>query len=110
MGTICNMPGCPNLAVKKGRCSTHQQKAWSGRTWDDNPWSTPEMQRLRRRVLKEEPTCKYCSKPSNAVDHIKPRAWGGTHDRANLQGLCNDCQKAKAQREAAEGRRRRDKP
>lgn len=99
----CPVPGCPNLQP----CPVHRKQPWSGRTWKDNPWSTPEMQRLRRQVLREEPFCRYCGKPSKAVDHIHPRAWGGGHERTNLQGLCTDCQKRKAQREAAMGRRRK---
>ncbi|MBU4533575.1 MAG: HNH endonuclease [Firmicutes bacterium] len=104
----CSVPGCPNLVEPGtgGRCEKHKRPAWDGRTWQDNPWSTPEMQRLRRQVLREEPNCRDCGKPSSAVDHIHPRAWGGSHDRANLQGLCTDCSRAKTQREAAVGRRR----
>jgi 5-methylcytosine-specific restriction protein A len=30
-------------------------------------------------------------KAANAVDHIKPKAKGGTDDLANLQGICRAC-------------------
>ena len=98
----CPTPGCPNLQP----CPTHKKIPWGGRTWKDSPWSTPEGRRLRAQVLKEEPTCRYCGRPATAVDHIHPRAWGGSHARSNLQGLCNACQTEKAKLEAAEGRRR----
>ena len=103
---ICSIPGCPCLAVKGGRCNQHQREAWSGRTWSSHPWSTPTLKRLRAQVLREEPTCRQCGRVATAVDHIIPRAWGGSDARNNLQALCRECHAAKTQREAAEGRRR----
>ena len=40
--------------------------------------------------------------PAKQVDHIKPKASGGTDDHDNLQAICEDCHKAKTAREAAE--------
>jgi 5-methylcytosine-specific restriction enzyme A len=40
--------------------------------------------------------------PIFAVDHIKPKAIGGTDDPDNLQGICRPCHAAKTEREAAE--------
>ena len=63
-------------------------------------------QRLRRQVLAEEPLCRAC-KPrvtaAVAVDHIVPKAKGGTDDRANLQPLCQACHDAKTARDRATG-------
>ena len=39
--------------------------------------------------------------PFDAVDHIKPKAQGGTDDHDNLECVCNTCHDAKTQREAA---------
>jgi 5-methylcytosine-specific restriction protein A len=102
---VCNVRGCPALATAKGRCNAHAVEAWAGRTWADNPWSTPEGQRLRRLVIKEEPNCRLCGSPTTAVDHIVARARGGTHDRSNLRGLCTPCRRAKDAKDATEGRR-----
>lgn len=70
-------------------------------------------QRIRRRVLEEEPLCRMClaegrTSASVVVDHVVPLSQGGSDDRANKQGLCDPCHDAKTQREAAEGRRRAD--
>lgn len=37
--------------------------------------------------------------PANAVDHITPKAKGGTDDPANLQAICHDCHEAKTTQE-----------
>lgn len=41
--------------------------------------------------------------PATEVDHITPKASGGTDDPANLQGICKACHRAKTQDEAARG-------
>ena len=50
--------------------------------------------------------------PFKAVDHIKPKAQGGTDDDENLQCICNECHDAKTAKEAvdAQGRRISDRP
>lgn len=39
--------------------------------------------------------------PATQVDHIKPKASGGTDDDGNLQAICDECHKAKTEAEAA---------
>src|SRR5680860_1664030 len=58
--------------------------------------------KLRARTLAEEPTCRACGiAASTDCDHIVPVAEGGAElDRANTQGLCSPCHKAKTQRES----------
>jgi 5-methylcytosine-specific restriction endonuclease McrA len=55
--------------------------------------------RLRRQVLTEEPTCRYCVAPATQVDHRLAIASGGTSERSNLAALCATCHRAKSQRE-----------
>ena len=55
---------------------------------------------LRAIVLAEEPLCQPGLRAgrveaSTAVDHIVPLSEGGTDDRSNLQGICEDCHKIK---------------
>ena len=52
---------------------------------------------MRRRVLREEPTCRRCQvNPSQHVDHIVEIEDGGpVWDRENLQGLCQGCHSSK---------------
>ena len=65
-----------------------------GRAWE----------RLRAAVLAEEPLCRECQaagrvEAATDVDHVKPRARGGTDARSNLQPLCHECHSAKTARE-----------
>lgn len=50
-------------------------------------------------VIHEEPNCRYCGLPSEETDHILPLIDNGTHDRENLQRLCENCHKAKTAKE-----------
>lgn len=68
--------------------------------------------RMRARVLEEEPICRPCDAQglvtaSVTADHIVPLAEGGTGDRGNMQGICAACHRAKTAREAARARKRR---
>lgn len=45
-----------------------------------------------------------------AVDHITPKANGGTDDPANLELTCEPCHTTKTEREAAEAQGRKVKP
>lgn len=61
--------------------------------------------KLRQQVLRDQPLCQPCLRagfvrPSREVDHIVPRSQGGTSDRANLQGICVECHRAKTRGEA----------
>lgn len=77
------------------RTSRHQRGY--GTSWD----------KLRKLVLSNEPLCRACvaqgrSTIANHVDHIKPKAKGGTDDLSNLQPLCAPCHKDKTDRESVE--------
>ena len=102
--TVCNVPSCPNLAVKDGRCANHQRESWAGRTWASTGYDR-EWLKLRAAVLREEPRCRLCGKPAVTVDHIVPKARGGTDARSNLQSLCDSCRKTKDKHDAAVGKR-----
>jgi 5-methylcytosine-specific restriction enzyme A len=67
-------------------------------------------ERIRRQVLaRDDGICQECSRqgiatPAHAVDHIRPKAHGGTDDMDNLQSLCKRCHAVKT---AAESNRAR---
>ena len=64
----------------------HKYHRTTGRRWMS----------MRHVVLVEEPVCKICGrKASVEVDHKHPVTKGGTDDRDNLQGLCDECHKEK---------------
>src|SRR3990167_607100 len=87
----CSQPGCPALQP----CPTHRRDPY--RTDQTEGRSTSERgygwawQQLRALVLAEEPTCRLCPAASTDVDHIMPKARGGTDNRINLRALCGDC-------------------
>lgn len=56
--------------------------------------------------MREEPLCRRClaegrTSATEEVDHIIPKAEGGTDERENLQGLCEECHRRKTQEEIA---------
>lgn len=48
--------------------------------------------------------------PAAEVDHIVPKAKGGSDEMANLQAICRPCHQAKTDREAAEAQGRTLRP
>ena len=77
-------------------------------TWQgDARTTTPEWRRTRRRVLRRDRgICWVCGKAgADEVDHVIPRAEGGTDDEDNLAAIHDDpCHRRKS---AAEGARAR---
>ncbi|MGV9811115.1 HNH endonuclease [Streptomyces cellulosae] len=53
-------------------------------------------------------TCAYCSAPIEHVDHIQPRALGGTDEPHNLIGACAECNGSKNATPVLEWLARRD--
>jgi len=76
------------------------------------PWTTntsrplpPTWKATRRLILHRDPVCRSCHRARSAtVDHITPRAQGGTDDPTNLQGLCTPCHTTKTKAESAAAR------
>ena len=79
------------------------RKFSGGRQW----YRTDRWQRLRRRVLSEQPFCamrekrERCRLVATEVDHIKPHRGDRRlfFDRANLQPMCRSCHAQKTARE-----------
>lgn len=66
--------------------------------------SDPDWTSRRREVLSREPFCRTCAELgyqtiAMTVDHIIPRARGGTSEDDNLQPLCITCHNVKTGRE-----------
>lgn len=76
-----------------------RHKRGYGAAWD----------RVRKQALRRDKhLCQPCLSrghitAAEAVDHITPKARGGTDDLSNLQSICGDCHTAKTA--ADEGRR-----
>jgi 5-methylcytosine-specific restriction protein A len=57
-------------------------------------------QQRRARIIQRDPVCASCKRAwSTEVDHVQPKAQGGTDDETNLQGLCKPCHSTKTARE-----------
>jgi 5-methylcytosine-specific restriction protein A len=85
----CTWPGCPQLAVKRGRCREHRDQRSRERyasTW----------RKLSAYVLARDHWCVQCNyQRATQVDHIVARSKGGTDDLSNLRGLCATCHSRK---------------
>jgi 5-methylcytosine-specific restriction protein A len=99
----CLGPGGFHLSEPgESRCAAHAVKGWTNTKGLGAGWAL-----LRRDVLAQEPRCRSCGARATTVDHIQPRAFGGSDSRANLQPLCDRCHRAKTQRESHDGMRRK---
>ena len=112
----CTAPGCPRLvpgSSKGSRCEAHKPKAWAtseGRSASERGYGG-NWSRLRGAVLAREPLCRACRAAgvvcaASVVDHVVPKAEGGTDAWENLQPLCRRCHDLKSQQEAKRGRER----
>lgn len=104
------MPNRPPRFDRRNGRPAPERKPWATTTTPRRERGYgPEWDVLRAQVLREEPTCRLCREnrrivPSTTVDHIVPKARGGTNDRPNLQALCLPCHKSKTAREDAHAR------
>ena len=103
--TPCRKVGCAAVTISQsGYCDEHRNTKWEqhqkglsrhqrgyGSFWD----------RKRKIILmRDNYLCCGCRKrQAETVDHIIPKARGGTDDDVNLQSLCWPCHRAKTARE-----------
>lgn len=129
---LCGHPGC-HATTTKGRCAKHggpsaipaagprgadvggpgQQAKDTGHR--AKPWRTThtsahargygrKWQKLRKAKLAESPICEACKRAwAVCVDHITPKAQGGSDDWENLQSLCQACHDQKTARDGGRG-------
>lgn len=91
--------------------------AWS-RTSRHKRGYGAEWRHTRKHIIeRDKGLCQPCKRkgryhPGTEVDHIIPKAKGGTDDDANLELICTEAHQAKTQRESAEaqGRTYRHRP
>ncbi|HXG36536.1 MAG TPA: HNH endonuclease signature motif containing protein [Dehalococcoidia bacterium] len=90
----CMEPGCPALAVARGRCAGHQRAAPLRASSAQRGYGA-EWRRLRAAFLAAHPLCCDCGEPATDVDHETPRSAGGTDDWRNLRSRCHRCHSKK---------------
>lgn len=107
----CGQPGCRSMQVERGRCSVHQlpstwEQSHRGKTAEQRGYGHAWKLKRKQILLRDQGICQPCIKsvPSRVsmatqVDHIVPKAHGGTDDDDNLQAICTACHAAKTARE-----------
>ena len=119
MATPCRKIGCPELVhsrYKGGYCEAHQSERTGWRRHQQKLGSNAQRgygyqwQLLRKRILiRDDYCCVVCAKKgrlteAREVDHIIPKAQGGTDAESNLQSICKPCHKIKTQKESQNAR------
>lgn len=106
---VCGRPGCWANAERQGYCLEHAPAPWHRKSTARR--YPPDWAARVRRTLRRDPVCQAChAAPSVTADHRVPLFEGGTHDLANLQGLCQPCHDTKTRAESARARRGRGGP
>ena len=106
----CTYPSCKEYAAKDGRCETHKRKAWNHTKASSERGYGAAWGKARKIVLaRDKHLCQVCLVDGiftlgNEVDHIKPKALGGTDSPDNLQAICTPCHRKKTAQESAQGR------
>ena len=111
--TPCRKPGCGKLAPGgKGYCEAHRNDRWQqhqqGKTAAERGYGG-KWQALRQVVIRRDKgLCVMCRaggivRAGKDVDHVIPRAQGGTDDPDNLQLLCRDHHRSKTASESQAG-------
>lgn len=111
MARPCRHTGCPNLVTsrsQKGYCDEHanERTNWykhtQGRSSSERGYGY-NWRKLRDRVLERDGyicRCEECIstgriRQANDVDHIVPKAKGGTDNMNNLRSINRECHRAK---------------
>ncbi|WP_414455028.1 HNH endonuclease [Enterobacter quasiroggenkampii] len=108
----CRVRGCCSTTTdSSGYCDSHKGEGWRqyklGQTRQQRGYGS-KWEIIRARILKRDNgLCQLhirhgIVKQASCVDHIIPKAQGGTDDDANLQSLCWRCHATKT---GKEGRR-----
>ncbi|EGT5666298.1 HNH endonuclease [Cronobacter sakazakii] len=105
----CRKRGCSGTTTdRSGYCDAHRNEGWQhhqqGRNRHQRGYGS-KWNIIRVRILKRDRhLCQECLRsgkpvPASTVDHIKPKAHGGTDDDRNLESLCYSCHYRKTAKE-----------
>lgn len=113
----CTYACCGKLVLGGSRCEQHRRLD-TNRFGDRRRGSRHERgygtawDKQRKRILERDcGLCQPCKRrgwltQATMVDHIVPKAEGGSDDDTNLQSICGDCHGEKTAAEAARARGR----
>ena len=109
--SICGHAGCGRLVTTGPRCEIHK-KMFGWYKYEQEQGNRHargygyKWEKLRIKILTRDNylcvTCysKNIMTPAKQVDHIVPKAHGGTDSLNNLQSLCVECHRYKTARES----------
>ena len=112
---ICRDKGCHALTDNPGGyCADHAGQAvgWrrvAAKSSAERGYGASWRKRRERIMQRDRGLCQPCIRKgiitqAYAVDHVVPKAAGGTDDDTNLEAICRCCHKQKTQQEASAGR------
>ncbi|EML2487243.1 HNH endonuclease [Providencia rettgeri] len=99
----CRKHGCSKTTTdRSGYCQDHISTGWEshqpGKSRHERGYGS-KWDKIRPRILqRDKHLCQNClprAVEAKTVDHIIPKAHGGTDDDNNLQSLCWPCHKTK---------------
>ncbi|MCC8381544.1 HNH endonuclease [Xenorhabdus sp. PB30.3] len=101
----CRKSGCPKTTTdRRGYCTDHIHTGWQyhqqGRSRHERGYGS-QWDKLKTRVKQRDNfLCQHCLRQGRVVtgttvDHIQPKAHGGTDALSNLQLLCEACHRQK---------------
>lgn len=104
---LCAEQRCGEL-VDRGRCPAHTRRAFAGRPSYRQRGYTAAWDRMAREMRERGEVCVWCREArATELDHVVPKARGGTNDRSNAAPSCGACNRKRAAQLAAETRRAR---
>jgi 5-methylcytosine-specific restriction endonuclease McrA len=83
--SICQV--CATPIPHGSRCLIHAKTRQSKGRGSTRKWRETRLRILRRDAYR----CHYCGQAANTVDHVIPKAKGGTDDPSNLVAACARC-------------------
>lgn len=92
--------------MKRYPCKTHPQ-GWTSSKSSPLPSNWKSLVQTVKTRSEGECEVKGCNLPGNSVDHIIPRAEGGSHSLSNLRHLCKPHHDKKTAEERKRGLKRR---
>ena len=105
----CRKRGCAKTTTdRSGYCPDHVNEGWqqhqAGKSRHERGYGSQWDIRRARVLTRDKHLCQKCKRDGRAaaaktVDHITPKAHGGTDDDSNLEALCWPCHKSKTARE-----------
>lgn len=96
---VCNVPGCPDFVVYRGRCDEHRPQRGSMRAAGyGGKW-----EKTRAEFLKGMDFCNDCGSRERLqvhhIDGLGPKGPRG-HDPFNLETLCHSCHSRRTRAES----------